>query len=225
VATKRQPKLPVRDDLPQVKDDLERSMPDNACTTYQGKPADALVECSGCRSQKTADQFYRNERMCKPCRKARAAATYNPVYAAEHQRSYRAAHPTATRDQGRRAYTRNPERFRVNSRSYYREHREERQAKSRAWFKAHPLENRLYVQSYRSRRNGKVSRQDVRRMLARFLGRCAYCGAAATTIDHVIPLSRGGRNTIGNLLPACGPCNWSKHDAYLVEWRARGGQA
>ena len=41
---------------------------------------------------------------------------------------------------------------------------------------------------------------------------CAYCGRAdlLLTIDHKVPLSRGGKHVIGNVVPACGPCNSSK---------------
>ena len=50
--------------------------------------------------------------------------------------------------------------------------------------------------------------------------RCAYCGTRPTRLDpdHVVPVSRGGANYIGNLLPACPPCNSSKRDLTLDEW-------
>jgi 5-methylcytosine-specific restriction endonuclease McrA len=41
---------------------------------------------------------------------------------------------------------------------------------------------------------------------------CAYCGGRGTTIDHVLPQSRGGANTWLNLVAACGPCNNRKAD-------------
>jgi len=48
---------------------------------------------------------------------------------------------------------------------------------------------------------------------------CAYCPDKATTIDHVVPLVRGGTNYEGNLTPCCKPCNSSKGGLTLVEWR------
>jgi len=51
-----------------------------------------------------------------------------------------------------------------------------------------------------------------RGILQRDSWKCGYCGAKATTIDHIIPKSRGGENTWGNLVSACMPCNNRKAD-------------
>jgi 5-methylcytosine-specific restriction endonuclease McrA len=42
--------------------------------------------------------------------------------------------------------------------------------------------------------------------------RCAYCGAPATTVDHVLPRSRGGPDTWENLVACCVRCNNAKGD-------------
>jgi 5-methylcytosine-specific restriction endonuclease McrA len=52
-------------------------------------------------------------------------------------------------------------------------------------------------------------------------GRCAYCGAPATSADHVVALAAGGSNGIENLVPACAFCNSSKRDRPLAEFLAR----
>lgn len=41
---------------------------------------------------------------------------------------------------------------------------------------------------------------------------CAYCGMPGSTIDHVMPRSRGGPNSWENLVAACSPCNNRKAD-------------
>jgi len=53
---------------------------------------------------------------------------------------------------------------------------------------------------------------------------CSYCGIREVrlTMDHVVPLSRGGAHDKYNIVPACLPCNSSKKDRLLNEWR-RGG--
>jgi 5-methylcytosine-specific restriction endonuclease McrA len=40
--------------------------------------------------------------------------------------------------------------------------------------------------------------------------RCGYCNGKATTVDHVTPTSRGGRNTWQNTVASCDPCNQHK---------------
>ena len=65
-----------------------------------------------------------------------------------------------------------------------------------------------------------VSRRGV---LRRDEHRCAYCGRAASTIDHVLPRSRGGRDTWENLVACCLRCNNVKGDRTPQEmnWELR----
>jgi 5-methylcytosine-specific restriction endonuclease McrA len=51
-----------------------------------------------------------------------------------------------------------------------------------------------------------------RGVLRRDGNRCAYCGKAASTIDHVQPRSRGGKDTWENLVACCLRCNNVKGD-------------
>lgn len=54
-------------------------------------------------------------------------------------------------------------------------------------------------------------------------GGCAYCGATGTPLqkDCVQALSRGGRYTLTNIVPACGSCNGSKCNAEVTGWLRR----
>lgn len=47
--------------------------------------------------------------------------------------------------------------------------------------------------------------------------RCAYCGAKATTVDHLLPRSRGGKWDWLNCVAACSKCNESKADRTPAE--------
>ncbi len=55
-------------------------------------------------------------------------------------------------------------------------------------------------------------------------GRCYYCGSAVSprdlTMDHVVPISRGGRSTKGNVVPSCKTCNNQKRQLLPMEWDA-----
>lgn len=54
-------------------------------------------------------------------------------------------------------------------------------------------------------------------------GGCAYCGTttAALQKDCVLPISRGGRYTVTNVVPACTSCNASKHNSEVSGWLRR----
>lgn len=41
---------------------------------------------------------------------------------------------------------------------------------------------------------------------------CAYCGDVADQVDHVHPKSKGGEDTLDNLVAACKRCNYAKRD-------------
>jgi 5-methylcytosine-specific restriction endonuclease McrA len=54
-------------------------------------------------------------------------------------------------------------------------------------------------------------------------GACAYCAATKQALqrDCVLPLSRGGRYTLDNVVPACPSCNASKCNYEVTGWMRR----
>jgi 5-methylcytosine-specific restriction endonuclease McrA len=54
-------------------------------------------------------------------------------------------------------------------------------------------------------------------------GGCAYCGAAGRPLqrDCLLALSRGGRYTLDNIVPACRSCNASKCNDEVTGWLRR----
>lgn len=52
--------------------------------------------------------------------------------------------------------------------------------------------------------------------------KCHYCSCKLkkdeVTMDHVVPLVRGGRSTKGNVVIACKPCNNAKKDRLVMDW-------
>jgi len=47
---------------------------------------------------------------------------------------------------------------------------------------------------------------------------CAYCGAPAGTIDHIVPVASGGPDHWENYTSSCKPCNSSKHARPLLSF-------
>jgi len=54
-------------------------------------------------------------------------------------------------------------------------------------------------------------------------GVCSYCkrkvGSKELTVDHIVPIIRGGKSTKGNVVPVCKECNNKKKYMLPVEWK------
>lgn len=91
----------------------------------------------------------------------------------------------------------------------------------RNWSLNHPENSRLKAAKRRAlkKENGvfQVTKKDIARMLKK---PCVYCGAPSEHIDHVVPIIKGGRHSIGNMAPACAFCNVSKGAKLVSEWKA-----
>lgn len=55
-------------------------------------------------------------------------------------------------------------------------------------------------------------------------GKCYYCGKTIPpkelTMDHIVPIGRGGKSTRGNVVPCCKSCNNAKKQLLPMEWEA-----
>jgi 5-methylcytosine-specific restriction endonuclease McrA len=125
---------------------------------------------------------------------------------------WRAANPDKTREAVRRWRKNNYEKFYAKQK-----------LRTKKWALAHPELVAEYQQ--RSRAGDRafiVIPKDWRRLLERYRHCCAYCGEKCDKLEreHVIPLSRGGAHSIGNVLPACPACNGNKQSKLLIEWKA-----
>ena len=69
--------------------------------------------------------------------------------------------------------------------------------------------------------NGKgITNQQWDKILRIYNFHCAYCGIKGNmTIDHVIPLSKGGEHCIENVVPACIECNRAKSTS--LNWKPK----
>jgi len=147
----------------------------------------------------------------------------------------------------REYYHRNKEKAAASYKRYYEANREKRLAyhaewsrknkKSRAarmveyrkrnpnvrkdWAKANPEKQAALYAIRRSRKKGlSIWLVKTKEIVTLYSQSCLYCGSTADIqIDHVIPLSRGGNHSIGNLAPACKKCNLSKKDKFVMEWK------
>jgi 5-methylcytosine-specific restriction endonuclease McrA len=129
------------------------------------------------------------------------------------------------REAMRRWRERHPEAHRAENAAYYERHAEQVSARIAAYHRANPAVVRAKSQRHRALRlaaEGAFTAQEWTDLVATHDGRCAYCREAGTLEpDHRIALSRGGSNSIDNILPSCHRCNARKHQMSEAEFRAR----
>jgi 5-methylcytosine-specific restriction endonuclease McrA len=117
---------------------------------------------------------------------------------------------------------------------HWRAHPEDRAEFSRQyaqwrhhWNYATSLRYRLYhrakakVRKTRERgsRTVMLSGDQLWRRWVEFGHCCAYCGAGGDLqVEHVIPISQGGEHHLGNIVPACQRCNFSKGKQDAEQW-------
>lgn len=123
-------------------------------------------------------------------------------------------------------------------RDHWRENPEDRQEfvrqraqRNHQWRQLTDPDYRIYHRQKSKRRKAlergsigvHVRPRQIRARFAEFDHRCAYCGATGDLhIEHLVPIARGGTHVLGNILPACQRCNFSKRDKDAETWyRAR----
>lgn len=158
-----------------------------------------MKTCGKCSTTKTVSEFYKDgskkdglATVCKLCKNQanKSWQIQNPGSVNAVKEKYRVANRDKTRAAVSKWQKKNPEK--VSDSNHKRRVR------------------LLNSQSY------QLSKSDMKRL---YSSSCAYCGATEDiTLDHVVPLKRGGSHGIGNLVAACRTCNSSKGAKLLVEW-------
>lgn len=160
--------------------------------------------------------------------KKRAYTQQTKVHKRQYNQAYRAANLEILKAKAKERNARTLEQRRISQRAYW----EKNKSKCAAWRKAyrqrHPdrktaLENKRRAME----RNAPTDVTGSARFYAWIKNQdfvtCTYCGTyisgSAVHIDHIVPISRGGHHAPDNFCVSCGPCNSSKHDQLLSEWK------
>ena len=185
---------------------------------------DGYKWCSECNSIKLLSEFHRNgTKIRSKCRKCEIARTstlqkenkehVNQLNKQRQQVRY------ATDKDFKLARDTSSSRWRSNNREAYNEainsYKRERYATDEA-FRVTCL---CYSHNRRASLKGTLTDQDWQDAKVFFNNTCAYCGVdSKLTMDHIIPISKGGKTTPDNIIPACSSCNSSKQAEDVVEW-------
>lgn len=142
----------------------------------------------------------------------------------DYRKNYYAANTEKAKEATRQWRLRNREHTIAQARKWNVKNRERYNANAKAWRVNNrdkvTHQNRKLKAMRRNAERCVVTEKDWQRLVNRHNGCCAYCGIKEKmTMEHVVPISRGGRHSIGNLLPVCIKCNISKNKKLLIEWR------
>jgi 5-methylcytosine-specific restriction endonuclease McrA len=111
----------------------------------------------------------------------------------------------------------------------YQKNRSKRIAISSAWNRQHPDSVKARGRVRRARKAGSTEHFTIEQwneLCEQYQNRCLCCGETPPRLepDHVIPLARGGSDTIDNIQPLCPPCNRKKY-VRVIDYRVCGKAA
>ena len=178
-----------------------------------------LKRCSRCGVAKPRTAFYPRPNRpsgitseCKACLRQRV-------------RRDRALHGDVINQRRRQRYAANPERKRAENKASYRRHAAKRRAEAKAYHQRNPgvtLASWHRVRARKAGTGGSWTWDEWQALCAQYGNRCLCCGATGPlTVDHVIPLERGGTNELSNLQPLCGGCN-DRKGTRIIDYRSQG---
>ena len=157
------------------------------------------------------------------------------------KQAYAKEHAEEIKAKKKAYYQANKEHFAQSGRERYLRNPQKHIDNARRWRLAHPEETREAVKRSMQKngakyRHARTVLEEVRRSRKANLPHtltptqwqaikdtykhcCAYCGKHSKRLcqDHIIPLSKGGGYTLGNIVPACSHCNSKKGDRPIPE--------
>lgn len=136
--------------------------------------------------------------------------------------------PEKIKEINKRSYLKHIEKRRQEGRDKYTKNPEKAKQRALEWGKKNPKKkSRIMVFQNAKRRSRKLgnggsgfSIDDWKKVKEYFGNKCAYCGKESDrlSIDHFIPICRGGMDDASNILPACLGCNVSKGKKDPFTW-------
>ena len=119
----------------------------------------------------------------------------------------------------RRWYAENFEKSKKSKKLYYQANREKTISDAKKWRERNPDKVKVNHTKRRALLNNSMSTLNAhewKEIKKSYGNQCVYCGVKATTLDHIVPISKGGDNTRDNIVPACRSCNSSKQEKSLL---------
>lgn len=157
----------------------------------------------------TKKYYWKNQEQRKEY--SRQYAKTNPDKVKQTRQNWKRNHLEAYREGERRR----SKRWRAN-------HPEREKEVTAKYKRSHPQTSKIAWQNWRARKKkngGTFKTKEWIELCEKYDNKCVKCGERKKlTVDHVIPVSLGGRNDISNIQPLCAKCNREKH-ATIADYR------
>lgn len=184
--------------------------------------------CSRCKIEKPSFEFARCtnsdtglQSECKGCMKiSRREYRENNIERARHlDKLSRERHKEKRRQRFKAWCERNKAYNNQKSREYRSKNKDKVAQWKREWYRAHPeyeVARTSKRRAYLRQNGGHYTPREWLALCAKYEHKCLCCGEMKKlTVDHVLPISKGGRNDISNIQPLCLECNIRKHDRHI----------
>lgn len=186
-----------------------------------------MKRCRRCGIEKTISEFNKYsaspdgiQYWCKECARARNKERYH-------------ADRTNAIERVKAWARNNPEKVAENMRSLRRRKGEEGLREYREYRRRNKDRYALHAKKKRAKRQAAISATVTTITLSEWnaiktkqKGRCFYCGKTVKklTMDHVVPLVKGGEHSLSNIVAACLSCNCSKGKTDYIKFQQRNGK-
>jgi hypothetical protein len=146
---------------------------------------------------------------------------------AEYKRNWRKLNPERHKQTYRAWVEKNKDKIKIYSRTNYLRHKERFIKYAKQWAKNNPSKRSRYMIFQNARRRSRVkanggagfSAKQWKTLKERFGGICAYCQKSPIeSVDHFIPISKGGQDDYRNIVPSCKLCNSTKRQNDPDKW-------
>jgi 5-methylcytosine-specific restriction endonuclease McrA len=155
------------------------------------------------------------------------SAEYKKNWRKENQEKYKANNKEyyqkkkeTIKDRAKKWYVENKERIRLITAEYRKNNAEVIKERKAKYSKNNRDKRNAMEQKRRAIKKGnggKYTHSEFIELCNKFGNKCLMCNRSDVrlTVDHVIPLSKGGLNVIENIQPLCLSCNSKKHDKII----------
>ncbi len=172
--------------------------------------------CRVCLLEKESSYFYEKKSICKTCQNAKDKEYYrkNRETKISKKKVYNQSNVDKIKKYQKHYRDKTTEKRLKYANNWRKENKDRLKKMNSSWQKRNPAKVVALSQRHRSLKmnaQGSYTAKEWLELVELHDGKCVACGVKGKlTVDHVVPLSKGGTNFIDNLQPLCSKCNSSK---------------